>query len=122
MLAVLSPLEIVIIASILIGLGLLLRRMGRWAFVFLAAMAVVCSVTNPNEDEHREAVSNRVQADLGPVERLAASALPVKNILPLKYENFLLGSIGTVNGRTVSFGLLRNVIVTTGQLGPDLRR
>lgn len=111
MLAVIGTLEMLIILALLVGFGLLLRRMGRWALVFLVGLFAVCSLTNPSEAEHRDAVFSRVQAELDPIERVAASALLNKDMLPLRYQNFVVGSMCTLDNRPVSWGVLKNVIV-----------
>jgi len=111
MIAVIGALELVVLIALLVVVSLLARRAGRWTLVFLAGLLALLALTNPGEEDHRTAVFNQIQARLDPLARVAASALPTRELLPLQYHNYVLASVCTVDGKRVSIGFLKNVLV-----------
>jgi presenilin-like A22 family membrane protease len=82
--------------------------------LILIVAVLALALTNPSASEHREAVSNalRTQASReGFLSRLDLEVTLGLDAIPFRYRNYVVFSTLTVDGKTVSWGLLANVIV-----------
>lgn len=75
---------------------------------------VACPVlyfTNPGPEAHRKAVIETMAAQQkhGVLGKLAADLFGNADAIPLKYSNYQLCSMTTLDGKTISFGLLSKI-------------
>jgi hypothetical protein len=94
---------------VLTVLVVLVVKLKRWAVAVIAGILVILALTNPSEADHRQAVANSVGASLNPIGRAVVSA--AEGLIPLRYNNYILGSSCSIEGRAVSWGFLKNVTV-----------
>ena len=86
--------------------------MFRIGLLLIIVVCVVMGVTNPDEKDHKEAVYRALSQEVGGegiLGRLAGTALDSLDLLPLEYHNYVLLSTVTLEGDTVSVGLLTRV-------------
>ncbi len=92
-----------------------------WLLV-VVALVVVMALTNPSEDAHKQAVYNALgqvvsqqvdsQGALGALAGKVATTVASRLDLPVfEYHNYVLFSTTSIQGRTVSVGVLGQVIV-----------
>ncbi|MEZ4430236.1 MAG: CPBP family intramembrane glutamic endopeptidase [Nannocystaceae bacterium] len=74
------------------------RHMSKSSAV-IAGLLVILALTNPSEADHRQAVANSVGASLNPFGQAVVSA--AEGLIPLRCNNYILGSSCSINGRTV---------------------
>lgn len=98
-----------LLLAVLIALVVFIVRLKRWSVAVIAGLLVILALTNPSEADHRQAVANNVGASLNPFGQAVVSA--AEGLIPLRCNNYILGSSCSINGRTVSWGFLKNVIV-----------
>ena len=85
--------------------------------VIVLAVAILLAVTNPTEEQHREAIHRGLAAHeglLGAVGGIVTSRLPT-------YRSFVLGSYTELDGGVASIGLLRFVWVPGARRPGDSR-
>jgi hypothetical protein len=81
--------------------------------IVVACMAL--GVTNPGEGPHKQAVYSKMPKEAGMegfLGRVAGDLLGNLDVVPLKYNNYILFSTMTFRGDIVSVGLLSNVWTT----------
>ena len=84
-------------------------RLGLAAIVILAA---VLAITNPGQDAHRKVVYTSVAAEKTTsdvLDKIAVDLLGGREVLPVRYNNYILFSTTTLNGKTSSLGAFSRV-------------
>lgn len=84
-------------------------RLGILGLIVICGMLVV---TNPSHETHRNLVYESAAAEATKSEKLgkiAANLLGGVDVIPLSYNNYFLFSTTTLNGETVSVGVLSRV-------------
>lgn len=134
--AILTPgICFTILAVVILG-GVLVRRAGASVWWILAGIAGIFAFTNPTVEEHsdelhreiRAMVRHQIDGKAPGAGRLAAAAWQhfggdtlVDKMFDLDYQNFLLFSRTSMDGKTVSVGFLGNVFVELPASGADER-
>ena len=80
--------------------------------IAVLVLAGALYLTNPGQHAHEHLVASSFTAQtLGSdfLGKLTGNWLEDKHVLPLKYENYYLFSKTTLNGKTMSFGVLTKV-------------
>jgi hypothetical protein len=84
----------------------------RLVLVVLVILCIVLAITNPGQDAHKKAFYASVgteQAKSEVLGNIAAEVLGDVDLIPLKYNNYIVFSTTTLNGKMTSFGLFSHV-------------
>lgn len=116
---------LVVIAAVVLG-GFAVRSAGARGWWVLAGIAVLLVATNPSADDHDDALRSEIRSilrhevdrELDGAGRFASAAFEhvggdkaVSMLLDVDYQNFVLFSRATVDGKVVAVGVLGNVFV-----------
>jgi len=86
---------------------LLVVKLGKKSLAVIAGILVLMSLTNPSEADHRAALRD----SLDPLDRVIVSAADQLDLLPLRCRSFVVASACSLNGRSLTVGVLKNVVV-----------
>lgn len=131
----LSPvIWLVILALIVLG-GIAVRRAGKHGYLVIGGVVVLLALTNPSAESHKDSIRQEVRKtlrhevdrEMDGAGRLASAAWQhfggdrlVDLVMDVEYQDFIIFSRTTMNGRAVSLGILGNVFVETPE--PRKRR
>ena len=116
---------LVIILAVVLG-GVAVRQAGARGWWVLGGIAALLVVTNPSADDHDDALRGEVRSvlrrevdqEFNGAGRIAAAAFQhyggdkvIDMLLDVDYENFLLFSRATMDGKVVAVGVLGNIFV-----------
>lgn len=116
---------LVIILAVVLG-GVAIRYAGARGWWVLGGIAALLVVTNPSADDHDDALRGEVRSvlrrevdqEFNGGGRIAAAAFQhlggdkvIDMLLDVDYENFLLFSRATMDGKVVAVGVLGNIFV-----------
>ena len=95
----------------------------KWLFIItLVIIGLACFVTNPDKELHQKAVYEEIistisEDDSGArvVVEFFGEKLGGANLVPLKRENYLIFSVGKVDDRFYTFGILGQVFVINSE-------
>ncbi len=122
----LSPVIWLVILSVVVLGGIAVHRAGKHGFLVVGGIIVLLALTNPSAQAHKDSIQQEVRKTLrhevdrevNGAGRFASAAWQhfggdrlVDVLLDVEYQDFLIFSRTTTDGKTVSLGILGNVFV-----------
>lgn len=122
----LTPIVWLVVIAVVIFGGVAVRSAGARGWWVIAGISALLVVTNPSADAHDNALRSEVRSflrhqvdrELDGAGRFAAAAFEhfggdkaVTMVLEANYQNFVIFSRATIDGKVVSVGVLGNVFI-----------